>query len=78
MSLHGFITSVALLPPWVDDDDDDAEEPTRKKEIASPSTSGNKISLAPSLSLCLDGRPISTSTHLSLHPSPPPRPPHHS
>ncbi|KAK9134594.1 hypothetical protein Syun_013924 [Stephania yunnanensis] len=50
----GFTTSAALLPPWVDDDDDDAEEPTRKKEIASPSTSGNKISLTPSLSLCLD------------------------
>ncbi|KAK9105970.1 hypothetical protein Scep_022814 [Stephania cephalantha] len=30
---------VALLPPWVDGNDDDAEEPTRKKEIASPSTS---------------------------------------
>ncbi|KAK9169019.1 hypothetical protein Syun_001159 [Stephania yunnanensis] len=45
---------------WVDDDDDDAEEPTRKKEIASPSTSGNKISLTPlslSLSLCLGQRP---------------------
>ncbi|KAK9100050.1 hypothetical protein Scep_023480 [Stephania cephalantha] len=31
--------SAALLPPRVDGNDDDAEEPTRKKEIASPSTS---------------------------------------
>ncbi|KAK9169764.1 hypothetical protein Syun_001904 [Stephania yunnanensis] len=38
---HLFTASQAhgLLPPWVDGDDGDAEEPTRKKEIASPSTS---------------------------------------
>ncbi|KAK9135711.1 hypothetical protein Syun_015041 [Stephania yunnanensis] len=54
---HLFTASQAhgLLPPWVDGDDGDAEEPTRKKEIASPSTSGNKISLtvSPPLSLSL-------------------------
>ncbi|KAK9170191.1 hypothetical protein Syun_002331 [Stephania yunnanensis] len=45
LGLTAFTTSAALLPPWVDDDDDDAEEPTRKKEIASPSTSGQDVKL---------------------------------